>query len=353
MSGTANKFRAIVGGERRDCVASAMRAGLRTLEIPYASVVGVRNFLYDNGFSRTVRLPIPIVSVGNLTLGGTGKTPMVAWLAEYFLKRNTRPGIISRGYGKGKNGVNDEYLELAFRLPTVPHRQNPDRVAAAEEFLWQKEVDVLILDDAFQHRRIERDLDIVLLDASEPFGFDHVFPGGTLRESVASLRRADAVLLSRADRLPEPERLRIRDRVRKIAPEIVWGEVAHIPESLVSVARNRYELAGLHGKRVLGFCGIGNPAAFRNTLESCGADVVRLIPFPDHHRFTLQEIETLEKTASKLRVDAVVCTMKDLVKIESATDEIPILAISVQIQFLDGENLLRNELNRLRCSPPE
>ena len=339
-------FRELISGERHGFAATLLRTGLGVLEIPYAAIVATRNLCYDNGLFRTRRPAVPTVSVGNLTLGGTGKTPMVAWLVQFFLDQGRRPGIISRGYGKTTDGVNDEFLELAFRFPSVPHRQNPNRVAAAEEFLRNGDADILILDDAFQHRRIARDWDIVLLDATEPFGFDRIFPRGTLRESIKSLRRADAVLLSRADRISDNERRQIRERVRSLAPDVLWGETAHVPCSLVSPSRQKSGVTELSSKRILGFCGIGNPAAFRATLEHCGAEVVDLAAFPDHHRFTADDRERLAETAVKLGVDGTVCTMKDLVKL-GESDELggkPLRAVAVQTRFLDGETQFREML---------
>ena len=342
-------FRELISGKRRDPVSVAFRIGLGVLEVPYAAVVAARNVCYDYGLLPVKRPPIPIVSVGNLTLGGTGKSPMVAWLTQFFLDQGCRPGIISRGYGQTKGGVNDEFLELAFRFPMVPHRQNPNRFAAAQDFLSERGADILILDDAFQHRRIARDWDIVLLDASEPFGFDRIFPRGTLRESLTSLQRADALLLSRADRIAEEERHRIRKRVQKFAPDAVWGEIAHIPYSLISPSRQEFGVTEVLGKRVLGFCGIGNPAAFRATLERCGAEVVDLVLFPDHHRFTPEDRQRLAKLAARSNVDAAICTMKDLVKL-GEVDELgtkPLWAVAVQIQFLDGETIFRETLGGL------
>ena len=268
---------------------------------------------------------------------------MVAWFVQFFLEQGRRPGIISRGYGKIKDGVNDEFLELAFRFPTVPHRQNPNRIAAAEEFLSHGDADVLILDDAFQHRRIARDWDIVLLDALEPFGFGHIFPRGTLRESIASLRRAHAVLLSRADRITEDDRRRIREQALNLAPDAAWAEVAHSPCSLVSPSWQESDVSELSNRRVLGFCGIGNPAAFRTTLESCGAEVIDLVAFPDHHCYTADDLNRLEELAVNLGVDNAVCTMKDLVKL-GESDELggkPLRAVAVRIRFLDGETPFR------------
>jgi tetraacyldisaccharide 4'-kinase len=359
----ANTFRELVSGHRRGLTAATVRGLLNLLEFPYFSITSLRNILYDFHVFPTHRLPIPIISVGNLTLGGTGKSPMVAWLGRFFLDQEIQPAIISRGYAQSPNGVNDEFLELAFRLPSIPHRLNRNRVAAARDFLNSKNIDLLILDDAFQHRRIDRNLDIVLLDALEPFGYEHIFPRGTLRESITALRRANVVFLSRADLIDESQRRKIRNRVIALSPDILWGEIVHEPLSLISIPKmktpteketktetkiNREtDISAIRDKRILAFCGIGNPNAFRRTLEDCGARVVELIPFPDHHQFNTEDLNKLEKIAKREKVDSILCTMKDLVKIERMTSgSIPIQAVMINIRFLSGETEFRKLLSR-------
>ncbi|MDR0335565.1 MAG: tetraacyldisaccharide 4'-kinase [Planctomycetaceae bacterium] len=355
----ANTFRELVSGQQQGLAARAVRGLLNLLELPYFSVTLLRNFFYDSGVLPTYQLPIPIISVGNLTLGGTGKSPLVAWLGRFFLDQELQPGIISRGYGQSGNGVNDEFLELAFRLPSVSHRLNRNRIAAAQDFLDSGNIDLLILDDAFQHRRIARNLDIVLLDALQPFGYEHIFPRGMLRESVTSLRRANVVFLSRADLIDETQRRKIRDRVQILAPNILWGEIVHEPQSLLSISKNHTEtqtqnqtkteteISAIRGKRILAFCGIGNPNAFRQTLEHCEAEIVELIPFPDHHQFNTEDINHLEKKAQQENVDSILCTMKDFVKIEHlVSGTIPVHAVLINIRFLSGEEPFRKLLQK-------
>ncbi len=165
------------------------RGALALAEIPYAAAVDWRNRRYDCG-ATVQRVGVPVVSVGNLTLGGTGKTPLVEWLARWFADRGVRVVLVSRGYGALPGQPNDEALELAQSLPQVPHLQNRDRVQAALEAIGELGAQLILLDDGFQHRRLARDLDLVLVDALEPFGFGHVFPRGTLREPLAGWRRA-------------------------------------------------------------------------------------------------------------------------------------------------------------------
>ena len=168
-------FRELVSGRRCGAVAAALRGMLAAAEVPYAWAVRRRNRRYDCGAIAVCRVDVPVISVGNLTLGGTGKTPMVQWIVRRFLEQGKKVGILSRGYG-ARRGPNDEALELAWQLPGVPHVQDPDRVAAARRAIREHECQVLVLDHAFQHRRIGRDLDIVLLDALNHSDLNTSFP---------------------------------------------------------------------------------------------------------------------------------------------------------------------------------
>ena len=257
-------------------MAAVLRGLLRAAEVPYTWAVRWRNRRYDRGKRPIERVGVPVVSVGNLTLGGTGKTPLVEWLARWFRRRDLRVTIVSRGYGAEAGARNDEALELEQKLPDVPHVQNPDRVAAARMAIEEFECQAILLDDAFQHRRIGRDLDIVLLDALEPFGFGHVFPRGMLREPLAGLSRADVVALSRANLVAAAERAGIREIVQRFAPAALWIECNHAPRELQSAAGATAALETLAGKPVAAFCGIGNPEGFRRTLDHCAVQVAAL-----------------------------------------------------------------------------
>ena len=344
--GAQERFYDLVSGQKTGIAAEMLRGGLQLLEIPYRSIVSARNALYDRQVLPIHRLSIPVISVGNLTLGGTGKSPMVAWLCRFFLEKNIRPGLISRGYGKGKCKGNDEFMEMSRRFPTVPHIQDRNRVKASLQLLQTEQVDLLILDDAFQHRRVERNLDLVILDATAPFGFEHVFPRGTLREPLENLRRADVGLLSRSNLVSREERQEIRRRVLSINPNIVWGETVHVPSSLVSLESfDTQPIESLYGQSALAFCGIGNPAAFRHTLEQCGVRVAEFIPFPDHYRYTSGDLKKMGQMAKGLGVNSILCTMKDLVKLDrSMLIGLPLGAVSIEIRFTAGESAVCERL---------
>jgi tetraacyldisaccharide 4'-kinase len=343
-----SEFRDLVSGRRRGFAAAALRFGLSLAEIPYTLAVRRRNRRYDSGLAKVHRVPAAVVSVGNLTLGGTGKTPLVQWIARHLCDLGTRVGIVSRGYGAGPAAQNDEARELQQRLPDVPHLQNPDRVRAAREAIGRLGCEALVLDDAFQHRRIGRDLDLCLLDALEPFGYGHVFPRGTLREPLIGLRRADVVVLSRADLVPPAQREAIRRTVGRYAPQAAWAEVVHAPQTLVSAAGQRGPLASLAGIPVAAFCGVGNPAGFRGTLANLGYRVIAMREFADHYRYTKADIGSLIAWANGLEVAAVVCTSKDLVKLDvDRLGNRPLWAVTIAVNFLAGQELLERRLSEL------
>jgi tetraacyldisaccharide 4'-kinase len=335
------EFRALASGQRRGPRAASLRMALRLAEIPYTLVVRWRNFGYDRGHIPISRAEVPVISVGNLTLGGTGKTPLVAWIARWLRARDLRVTLISRGYGAEQGARNDEALELEQKLPDVPHLQNPDRVAAARTAVEEFECQVILLDDGFQHRRLARDLDIVLLDALSPFGFDHVFPRGMLREPPSSLRRAQVIALSRADMVSDEQRGQIRARAERYNVIAAWIEMRHAPQSLLAASGRSTTCESLAGRRIAAFCGIGNPAGFRHTLVECGYDVGELREFPDHHAYERDDIDSLGHWAREKRASALVCTHKDLVKL--GVDEIagiPLWAVEIGLDILSGQQAL-------------
>lgn len=339
-------FRDLVSGRRRGVGATVLRAVLRVCEWPYRWAVCWRNRKYDRGRAEVHAAGVPVVCVGNLTLGGTGKTPVVEWLAHFLQGIGKRVVLVSRGYGSTEGEPNDEALELQLTLPGVPHLQDRDRVAAALQAVEQHQAEVIVLDDGFQHRRLARDLDVVLLDASEPFGFEHVFPRGTLREPLAGLSRADVVVLSRANLLSAPELERIFARVAQLAPQALRCAVAFRPQQLINSDGERRPLELLDNKRVAVFCAIGNPAGLRHTLGELGCEVIAWREFADHHRYSEADIESLSTWAAD--ADIALCTRKDLVKLKQAhLGKVALLALQIESGFLAGQEELQNALEQL------
>lgn len=341
-------WREMVSGRRRGVAAALVRAGLAAASVPYGWAVRTRNRRYDRGAAENFRSPVPVVSVGNLTVGGTGKTPMVEWIVRHMCERELRVVILSRGYRAAEGATNDEARELAWALPDVPHLQNPNRAASAVAAVRDLGAQALVLDDGFQHRRLARDLDVVLLDASEPFGFDRLLPRGTLREPVEGLRRAGVVALSRADMLDAAAREAIRRRAMELAPHAAWCEVVHRPVGLIGVGGAREPLDALTAKRVAAFCGIGNPAGFRHTLEALGCRVAAWREFPDHHAYTPSDVESLAAWSRDARAELVLCTRKDLVKLEvDRLGDATLRAVAVELKFLRGEDAMNAALDPL------
>jgi tetraacyldisaccharide 4'-kinase len=343
LSRLADHFRQVVSGRRGGLFAACQRALLGLVEFPYTAVVRRRNRHYDRP-GRSQRVAAPVISVGNLTLGGTGKTPFVAWLARRLLERGVRVAIVSRGYGATSGQLNDEARELALELPEVPHLQNPDRVAASREAIERHGTQLIVLDDGFQHRRLARDLDIVLVDALEPFGFGHVFPRGTLREPLAGFARAQIVVLSRADMIREEERGVIERQVRALAPDATWVEAIHQPRRLRALDGTCETLERLAGRPVVAFCGIGNPPALAETLKRLHYGLIGLRAFADHHAFSAADLKELFIWADAEQA-TLVCTVKDLVKIDPAwLAGRPLWAVEIGLCVTAGEQALLEHL---------
>lgn len=335
----AETFHALVRGERRGPVTALARAGLRLASWPYGLGVRVRNILYDRGWKRTVRAAVPVVSVGNLTLGGTGKTPCVESVARFYSQEfDLAVCVLSRGYG-ATAGPNDEAMILEENLPDVPHLQGADRAALAATAVEELEAEILVLDDGFQHRRLHRDLDIALVDATAPLRREALFPRGLLREPVGGLRRAGLIVLTRCDQATADEPAdRQRDWLQARFPQTPVVMSVHEPIGLDGVEAEA-PIAELARRSVGAFCGIGNPAAFRRTLERLGAAVVDFRVYPDHHAYTRGDVADLSRWASGLPADAVVVTtQKDWVKIR--TPDLggrPLWALRIGLRITAGE----------------
>jgi tetraacyldisaccharide 4'-kinase len=333
----AEAFKRLVDGTARGPGPTLARLALAGLAAPYGLVVGCRNAAYELGLLPTNQAPIPVLSVGNLTLGGTGKTPLVAWLARAAAAHGVRPAIVSRGYGAARGERSDEAAELAILLPAVPHVANRDRIAGVREAAAAG-AEIALLDDGFQHRRLARDLDIVAVDATDPFGCGHLFPRGLLRESLAGLTRAHAVVLTRAAAVDARRRSDIRRILTKacrggLPP--VWVEATHRPVRLRSATSDTQPLERLAGARIAAFAGIGNPAAFRTSLANLGVTLVGFRPFPDHHAYTTADLAAIRDWATGLHADLVVTTLKDLVKVRTdRLEDIPLFALEIALEIL-------------------
>lgn len=342
----AERFRRLVDGSARGPAAAAARCGLALLALPYGAAVALRNAAYDRGMLRRHAAGVPVVCVGNLTLGGTGKTPLVAWVVNVLRRRGVEPAIVSRGYGAARGTTSDEAADLALVLGGVDHVADRDRVAAARRAVGQGATAV-VLDDGFQHRRLARDLDIVAVDATDPYGVGHLFPRGMLREPLAAIGRAGAVVITRAAAVDAAARREIRRRLERACPgraPAVWAEADHAPVRLRTWDGTEFPLAALAGARVTACAGIGNPQAFRHTLAGLGAEVAHFRAFADHHAYAAADLDLLAADARKAGAAFVATTVKDLVKLRrTEVDGRRLVAVEVALEITSG----REELERL------
>ncbi len=311
---------------------------------PFSSVYGLamrwRARLYATGVLPRYRLPVPVVSIGNLTWGGTGKTPMVAAVAAFLAADGRRPVVVSRGYG-GKTKAaalvvgdgrqvladpaeaGDEPCHLARRLAGVPVIVARRRLAGALLAIDRFDCDVVVLDDGFQHLALARDVDIVLFRAADPLGNGRVFPGGPLREPMDALSRADCFVATGGD---WPENL--AQQLAKRHPSTPRFTAPVHPRALVVDGEER-DTSHLRGRRVVGFCGIANPASFRRLLEQCGAVIADWLEFPDHHSYQPADLEEIGRRLAACGADLACTTEKDLVKISHPFFPLAALAIDL------------------------
>jgi tetraacyldisaccharide 4'-kinase len=275
----------------------------------------------------------------------------VEYVARLLRDHDLRVALLSRGYGSAA-GRNDEAMVLEENLPDVPHYQGRDRVELARTAVEESESDVLVLDDGFQHRRLARDLDVVLIDATDPWGGGYLLPRGGLREPKRSLRRAGFVVLTRCDSTNSGAADAIEQEVRRLAPGVATARTVHAPLELLNGERAE-PTAALSGRAVGAFCGIGNPDAFRTTLRTLRADVREFRTYPDHHAYDRTDVDDLRSWASHLPADAwVMTTQKDLVKLRVADlGGRPLWAVRVGLQFVQGKDEFDRAVLRTARTP--
>jgi len=315
--------RAVLSPHRRGPALAVARAALGMAGGVYGLAVRARNGLYCAGLLRARGAGVPVVSVGNITAGGTGKTPFAAWLARLLVIHKMRPAILSRGYGTHRAlGLDDENAMLCRLAHGVPVVVEADRLKGAEMAVRQHGADVLILDDGFQHRRLARDLDVVLIDAVWPFGAGHLLPRGLLREPLKALRRADFLVLTRAE-LIGPEQLEeLKTRLNRLAHGVPVAICRTTLRGLRPLGRPAQEAlvpGAMREGRWAAFCGIGNPEAFRLTLQRAGCDPAIFSVFADHERYSRRQIEGVLARARASGCERIVTTEKDAVKVEALT----------------------------------
>lgn len=310
---------------------SFLSALLFVLSTPYAVVMCLRNIFYDCGLLRVQRLSCPVISIGNLTMGGTGKTPLVIMLADMLRTLGYKPAILSRGYGRTSDAkvavvtaggnllmtpreAGDEPYLMAQLLHDVPVIVGACRFQTGQVAIEQG-ADILLLDDGFQHRALYRDVDIVLLDKDHPLGNGRLLPGGSLRESPRALRRADIAVLTGGGGPAGPGLPPARQGLLDDVPHLFQAD--HRARAIIDGSGAELPLDFLQGKRVYAFAGIGRPLSFRRTIEGLGADLTGFAVFSDHHCFKASELATITREAAQARSDIILTTEKDGVRLSN------------------------------------
>jgi len=323
------------------------------LQVPawlYSGSMHLRNRYYDNPDNR-LSVDLPVISIGNLTWGGTGKTPIVAWLARYLVEKGRKPAIVSRGYGgqAGRGPVTvsrgqgplcsaevcgDEPFWLAKTLAGVSIYCGSDRQAGATAARAAGD-DVVILDDGFQHRRLSRDLDIVLVDSSQPFGNGKLIPAGVLREPLHGLARADVILLTRST--VSDTHARLEDTIRRYNAEVPILLSGHRAAGFIDLQGSE----AARPSRAVAFCGIGNPERFRQDLQALGIEIVSFHARRDHQRYRTEEIDTLARLASQSGA-MLVTTEKDLARLSSLdiAAKTALLAYRIEAEIFKPQRLI-------------
>jgi tetraacyldisaccharide 4'-kinase len=342
----------------------------------YSLAVQLRNFLYSKGLLKVHHVNAAVFCVGNITVGGTGKTPLVVWLYK-LIAQNCKCAILTRGYKarvQEDKDFKDEIAILAENCPDAEVIVNPDRVAGAREAINKYAAKVLIMDDGFQNRRLARDLDIVTIDATCPFGYGKMLPAGLLREPVSSLKRVGAVVLTRCDQVTEAQLSELEQKLHAINPDIIVAHSIHAPfrveypepsvipakagiqkdkKKVDSCLRRNDNVERLKGKKVFAFCGIGNPDAFLNTIKSLGAELAGSKAYNDHYHYTDACLTEISEQATESGADLILTTQKDWTKVISnfkfpiseAKSHPPFAYLAIEIKFLSGEEKLRALIN--------
>lgn len=309
------------------------------LSLFYGLIVRTRNFGYTLGFLKSRWVNIPVISIGNITAGGTGKTPLVIWLCNYLQSKDIQNCILTRGYKTQPGQITDEPALLAKACPDSAVVVNRNRLSGAKKAIRTYQPAALVLDDGFQHRRLRCNLDILTVDATCPFGYGRILPAGLLREPLKGLSRASAVIITRADQVSPQSIYGLKSELRRHAPNIPIATTTHTLSHAVSHPNRHISLDQIKQSKVYAFCGIGNPDAFFGSMTKNGFDLCGTKIFDDHHIYTIEDIESIYTEAQACSANLILCTQKDWVKsalLVPEREEATLAYLAMKLDFLEG-----------------
>jgi len=312
---------------------------LWTLSLIYGMILWMRDIWYAAGLSRSKALRrVKVISIGNITVGGTGKTPMAIKIAALLEERGRHVAVLLRGYGT------DEHKMLKEALGDIPVIKGKNRVKSGKEAMEKHNTDTLILDDGFQYRKLRKDFNILLIDAGNPFGNGHLLPRGILRDKIRNIRHADAVVLTKARGSTDA----VSKRIKEIAPGAELFTAVHKPVYLWDIINKKeLDLSLLKKRRIASLSGIGDPGYFNELLGELGANKILEYSFLDHHDYTQQEIDEILNRCRINNVDTVVTTQKDAAKLApglNLDETIKFYFLKIRMDFIKDETRFLNRL---------
>ena len=329
----------VVTGKKKGIVAEFLKAILFTLSIIYGVVIRILSIL---SFIRCRKLPLKVISVGNITLGGTGKTPLVEFIALNLKNRAHKLAVLSRGYKKQEGDIGDEPAMLQEKLSGIPVIVGKNRAACANKAAINLAVDTVILDDGFQQWGMVKDLDIVTINALDPFGNFHILPRGILREPVSSLKRAHIFVLTKTNLAFDTQK--IKQLLNKINPNAEIFESTYLCAGLYTITNkdNFIPFGSLTGKPVALFSGIGDPASFESLVQAQGLQVGVFFKFPDHHNYTKNDLDKIINACLEKKINTIITTEKDAVRLTdySAPQGLQILVLKIKLIIKNEEKFI-------------
>jgi tetraacyldisaccharide 4'-kinase len=343
-------FYELMTDARQQKMDKAVQWCLLMLSKVYGFIAEITHAMYQEHWFPVYRSPKPVISVGNITVGGVGKTPLVIWLVKVLTEKNYRVVVLSRGYGGINGRLNDETRMFKEIFPKIPIMIGRNRKESIRKALNQEPVDIFIADDAFQHWPLDRDLDIVLIDASNPFGNGYLVPRGILREKIDALIRTDIFILTKTDQIASTKPLHAQ--LRQINSRALIVEAQHVPRCFRDIFSGKiYDLDFVKNQKVAAFCAIGDPFSFAHTLQQVGPTLTSNFTFTDHHIYTDEDIMYVIESARKENVNILVTTHKDAVKISdfrTLFQGLTVLSLEIDFKFNKGEDEVIQRILSLR-----